>query len=97
MQIEELLQDENFQEYRKREMGEALDLLRGEWGGKRPEYWQGVMDLLNRIVNLPGKIAKSPGLKEFAEIEKARTFASFEVGVLRKAVFADDIDGEKGE
>lgn len=93
--IKDLLNQTEFTEYRKAEIAEGIEFLKGAWSNPDPQYLRGALDMLSRIIRVPERIAKTPKTKEFAAACTARDFAEFEAGYLRQHLFAVDSD-EKG-
>lgn len=94
--IKDLLNQTEFTEYRKAEIAEGIEFLKGVWSNSDPQYIRGALDMLSRIIRVPERIAKPPQAKEFAAACTARDFAEFEAGFLRQHLFAVDND-EKGD
>ncbi|OQB44152.1 MAG: hypothetical protein BWY01_01787 [Synergistetes bacterium ADurb.Bin155] len=94
--IKDLLNQEEFTEYRKAEIAEGIEFLKGVWSNPETAYVRGALDMLSRIIRVPERIAKTPKTKEFAAACTARDFAEFEAGYLRQHLFAVNED-EKGD
>lgn len=73
------------QEYRQKEIEEAVILLNDIWKGKSPDYFRGVIDMLSRIVLLPKKLCQEAEM-EYIEDMVNQDFKRVEINLLRKAV-----------
>jgi hypothetical protein len=91
-----LLNQDEFKEYRKAEIGQGIEILQSMWSNPDPQYIRGALDMLSRIIRVPEGLAKTPTQKEFAELTTARDFAIFEASYLRKHLFSID-DDEKSK
>lgn len=94
--IKDLLVQDEFTDYRKAEIAEGIEFLKGIWSNPETAYVRGALDMLSRIIRVPERIAKTPKTKEFAAACTARDFAEFEAGYLRQHLFAVNED-EKGD
>ena len=83
----DLLNDQQFLEYRVKEIEEGVLVLRQLYlfnVDKRPDMFLGAMEMLRRIINLPEKmIPEDSSQKEQAKILKAKGLAVFESRMMR--------------
>lgn len=88
--MSDLLFNEDLEEYRRREIEEAV-LFAGElYRGKiEPEYFKGAMEMLKRIVMIPAKMARSDEEKKRAEMLVAQALDEYS-GRMAKKILTEE-------
>jgi hypothetical protein len=89
MLFKELVQLDEFREYRRREIEAGADILKQIWIAGDPQYVRGAVDMLSKIIRLPAGFTDAPETKEFMNMIVARDFAEFEARFLRKHLVED--------
>jgi len=89
----DLLNDQQFLEYRVKEIEEGVNILRqvGRASDWKPDFFLGAMEMLKRIINLPEKMIpeESHSQREQAKMLKAKGVSLFESRMLRRFLEED--------
>ena len=89
MSFKELVQLDEFREYRRREIEAGADMLKQIWISGDPQYVRGAIDMLSKIIRLPSGLTDAPETKEYINMIVSRDFAEFEARFLRKHLVDD--------
>ena len=88
--MEDYLFIQEFAEYRQMEVEEGTAFLRQcAAGTASPEFFQGAMQMLRSIINLPVKAAKTKEAQERAEMLRDKMLGEFEAKMMRKFMMND--------
>ncbi len=90
MQFKELVQTEEWKEYRRREIETGADFVKQIWTHGDAQYVKGALDMLSKIIRLPDTFSDALETREFMGTLVARDFAEFEVKFLRKILEVAD-------
>ena len=88
--MSDLLFSEDLEEYRKREIEEAVSYVFELYRGNiTQDYFMGAMETLKKIVRLPAKMARTPEEKQQAEILIAKALDDYG-GKLAKKILMEE-------
>jgi len=83
----ELLLDDNFREYRKKEIEEGISFVRQFMNGKcDPEYAKGALEMLKRIILIPKSFTMSEEQKERVNLAIQKDFDDFHFGMIKRYI-----------
>jgi hypothetical protein len=87
----EILLNPQFSEYRKKEIAEAAIAIESSWNNNfDPVYFKGQMDMLNRIINIPSRLAGTAEEKLMAKKLKIEATVEFEKLRFKKLMGSDE-------